>query len=510
MKISIKSIIILVIINALCSELKAQIYADKDTSAIPLKIEKFRKLILKNPDDINANYWFIHYYGLNSPGLEKQYKDWMLRFPKSAVIPLSIGNAYQNERNQKALNYLEQAVKINPKLPGVWRSLYELAYFKNDDSAMNNYLTQGKQANPDDGYFAFFYATTFKEKQFEKYLTLLDSVYQKHSTNEYGIRALYTLTLNTKNDSLKLKHFERIKNQYSPEKFRISSDAMASYFMFLLELDFDKAMALVENMTHLKIKYAAWDKLLYELKKINVIRSLIAEDKPKQALDTLQKIKFPNFVGQPKKLMVALKVQTMEKALGTAIAYDSLMFYFKSNPSVFIYKNIISYGNKLNKDSAQIRVEILQFLRKNANRAYPFKLKNYLTTDSVSLHSLKGNVVLLTYWFPHCGPCNAELPYFENVLKDFSPSEIKYVGINIEPREDDLVLPMMKSKGYTFIPLRETKYREKGNLDNIGIAPVNFLIDRDGLLIFKDFRIDGSNEEDLKLMIGLLLNKNVM
>jgi hypothetical protein len=54
--------------------------------------------------------------------------------------------------------------------------------------------------------------------------------------------------------------------------------------------------------------------------------------------------------------------------------------------------------------------------------------------------------------------------------------------------------------------LEDVEGRAKGNLDNRDAAPMNFLIDREGRLIFSNFRTDGNNEEDLELMINLLLN----
>ena len=53
--------------------------------------------------------------------------------------------------------------------------------------------------------------------------------------------------------------------------------------------------------------------------------------------------------------------------------------------------------------------------------------------------------------------------------------------------------------------LEEQDGRVKGNLDNGRIAPVNFLIDKDGKIIFSRFRTDDTNEDELKTMIEMLL-----
>ncbi|WP_262502372.1 TlpA family protein disulfide reductase [Pedobacter steynii] len=140
-----------------------------------------------------------------------------------------------------------------------------------------------------------------------------------------------------------------------------------------------------------------------------------------------------------------------------------------------------------------------------ARLATPFTLKRYLTPGNTSITDYKGKVVLLTYWFPGCGPCRGEFPHFENVVRKFKGQALSYVGINIVSSQNDYVIPFMKSSGYSFTPLEDVKGRDKGNMDNRGAAPVNFLLDREGRVIFSDFRTDGDNEDELELMISTLL-----
>ncbi len=104
------------------------------------------------------------------------------------------------------------------------------------------------------------------------------------------------------------------------------------------------------------------------------------------------------------------------------------------------------------------------------------------------------------------GPCRGEFPHFENVVKQYKGKSFKYVGINIASDQNDYVLPFMKSSGYSFTPLEDVTGRVKGNLDNKNAAPVNFMLDQNGRIVFANFRIDQENEDDLKLMIDMLLN----
>jgi thiol-disulfide isomerase/thioredoxin len=133
-----------------------------------------------------------------------------------------------------------------------------------------------------------------------------------------------------------------------------------------------------------------------------------------------------------------------------------------------------------------------------------FDLERYDTNERLKLTDLKGKVVLVTYWFPGCGPCRGEFPHFENVLKKFNREDVAYVGINIAPKEDPYVLPFMKSTGHSFIPVRDEP-EKRGNLPARG-APTNYLIDGNGNILYKDFMIGAYNEEVLEQMIKQALN----
>ncbi len=83
-----------------------------------------------------------------------------------------------------------------------------------------------------------------------------------------------------------------------------------------------------------------------------------------------------------------------------------------------------------------------------------------------------------------------------------------YVGIDVSPEQDPYVLPLLKNTKFSFIPLRGTQEFAKNNYGVDG-EPTNFLIDKDGKIIFKDFRIDNTNHRTLELMISSLLGKNL-
>ena len=57
-------------------------------------------------------------------------------------------------------------------------------------------------------------------------------------------------------------------------------------------------------------------------------------------------------------------------------------------------------------------------------------------------------------------------------------------------------------------PLQDDSTWKKGTLDNRNAAPVNFLIDGNGKIIFANFRTNERNEDALELMIQSMLDRN--
>ncbi|MGZ3822711.1 MAG: hypothetical protein ACXVB6_19105 [Mucilaginibacter sp.] len=72
--------------------------------------------------------------------------------------------------------------------------------------------------------------------------------------------------------------------------------------------------------------------------------------------------------------------------------------------------------------------------------------------------------------------------------------------------QDPYVVPFLQNTKYSFIPLRGTAEFARNNYGVEG-EPENFLIDKDGKIIFKNFRIDNNNHRTLELMISSLLQK---
>lgn len=471
------------------------------------QLAKLKAAVEASIDSPKVHEAYIRAMGTENPGLEKQYSFWMKKYPKSVMVPYSIAEAYLNEESPKAKPYLLKAVAIDPKFADAWGGLSDDADRWGKFTDAQEYLAKATAAAPSDPKYAFYYANSFSKTDEEKWKQLSLDVAKRFPDHERGAQALYWLAERSKKVADKLKYFELLRSSYAPEKFNWSGSGMSSYYDILLSQDPQKAVALAREMEkNEKQERKEWPGLLLQAQVVAKAKAFMDQKKGAEALAELQQLKLSKY-SSFKTDLALLKAQANDIAGNTSAAYDSLMVTFAKDPSVAVKTAITGYASKLGKNDSQVDTDIWAQLNARAQIATPFNgLKRYLTPGKASLADYKGKVVLLTYWFPGCGPCRGEFPHFENVVKKFKGQDLEYLGINIVSSQNEYVVPFIKASGYSFTPLEEVEGRAKGNLNNHGAAPVNFLIDKEGRLIFSGFRTDGNNEDDLELMINLLLN----
>lgn len=465
---------------------------------------KMKNAVEKYPDSLKLHEEYIKAVGLDDPQLLIQYANWMKQFPKSAVVPFAIGNAFQKKESPKAKPYLLKTVELDPGFTEGWGGLWIDAERWGDFAAGRDYLAKATASDPSNPSYAFYYASSFENIDWEEYVKLSLDVVKRFPENDRGAQALYWLAVRSKSVPDKITYFELLRKSYSADKFRWTKSGMSSYYDLLLSESPEKALELSEEMSGMKGLEEEWTRWKQTARTVVDANNLMVPGKSMEALELLNAVKVPWYFSFNKNL-VLLQAKANALAGNVQGAYDSLIVDFSKSPNNQFKSSILQYGAQINKNESQIEADILKQLMANAKPATPFSLKKYDSEGNLSLSDFQGKVVLLTYWFPGCGPCRGEFPHFQNVVNKFDDKDLAYVGINIVSDQNDYVLPFLKSSGYSFIPLEDFPERKKGNLDNGGAAPVNFLIDKEGQVVFSNFRTDGHNEDELELMINLLL-----
>ena len=99
-----------------------QVLVSAQNKKVPTPISIDSLLILKNaveanPDSIRIHQSYIKAVGINSSSLPVQYETWSKQFPRSAIVPFAIGDAYYNAESPKAKPWLLKACILIQNLP---------------------------------------------------------------------------------------------------------------------------------------------------------------------------------------------------------------------------------------------------------------------------------------------------------------------------------------------------------------------------------------------------------
>ena len=113
-------------------------------------------------------------------------------------------------------------------------------------------------------------------------------------------------------------------------------------------------------------------------------------------------------------------------------------------------------------------------------RAPDFTLKD-LNDRTVSLSSLKGNVVLINFWATWCPPCRDEMPSLNRLFKSLRNDGLAILAVSTDKRLSDV-------KGYVsghpvdFHVLTDTELKTSRQY-KVFSMPTSFLLDRKGVIV---------------------------
>jgi len=128
------------------------------------------------------------------------------------------------------------------------------------------------------------------------------------------------------------------------------------------------------------------------------------------------------------------------------------------------------------------------------------------STDGKTVHlsDFRGKGVLLNFWATWCQPCKIEMPWFEELQKQYGPAGLQIVGISVD---DDAtaadLTKFAKDLGVSY-PILMGKESVENAYGGVEFLPATLYIDRDGKIVDKVFGLKGRGEieDDIKKVLG--------
>lgn len=140
-----------------------------------------------------------------------------------------------------------------------------------------------------------------------------------------------------------------------------------------------------------------------------------------------------------------------------------------------------------------------------ASAASDFTLRD-INGNSVSLASLKGKVIIVSFWATWCGPCKEEMPHLQAMYAELADKGLVVLSISSDDaRTSSRVKPYIQSKGYTFPVLLDTDSAVTGVYNPNKTLPWTVVIGKDFTVAETHAGYNPGDEVKLReIVLGLL------
>ena len=165
------------------------------------------------------------------------------------------------------------------------------------------------------------------------------------------------------------------------------------------------------------------------------------------------------------------------------------------------------YLASLEKEAKQKHNEMLRSSMFEGNKR-PFSLVN-LEGEEVSLHNLKGKIVVIKFWAIWCEPCKKSFPGMQKMVDKYAADDnVEFLFVNTwgtKENNEELVRQFIKENNYDLQVLLDSQQLVLNQYD-LNSVPSRFVLDQSGQIRFKDDGFSNTQElvHDLTIIIDEL------
>ena len=128
-------------------------------------------------------------------------------------------------------------------------------------------------------------------------------------------------------------------------------------------------------------------------------------------------------------------------------------------------------------------------------------LANDMDGKNIKLSDLRGKIIVLNFWFIKCAPCVMEMPDLNEVVSNYDPEDVVFVGITFDSKE--LVEQFLESEDFNYT-ITPNAY-DTVSIYGVQSFPTNMVINQKGQIVLKEIGYRTNMKEVLTSAINKLL-----
>lgn len=149
---------------------------------------------------------------------------------------------------------------------------------------------------------------------------------------------------------------------------------------------------------------------------------------------------------------------------------------------------------------------VLLFSQEVGSKAPDFSAAD-LNGNKIVLSELTGRVIVLDFWASWCIPCKKSMPHLAELFGELKDSPFTIIAINLD-EEKSRISSFEKSIGLEIpFPVIFDKDSKLPPIYNVEGMPTTVLIDKLGVIRFKETGFDSDTKQKMDKLINELLNK---
>ena len=112
-----------------------------------------------------------------------------------------------------------------------------------------------------------------------------------------------------------------------------------------------------------------------------------------------------------------------------------------------------------------------------------------LDNKKIDFRSLKGEVILLNFWFIGCQPCREEIPGFNKLVSHYTGKNVTFISITYNSAA--IVKKFLKQHPFKFATVADNDEIRRNDFKLSSIWPYTIILNKDGKIVFMQFGTKG-------------------